>query len=122
VVGAAGVVLLAGSAESSPYRTKARLQAVHEAALQYCEASAEQRERIQSWPAGLTGMAVPKKPRTVTSVSFGADGTITFVLSFPPVKDKALVYTPSGGAAPIAWTCRGRDIAAEYLPADCREK
>jgi hypothetical protein len=90
--------------------------------MQYCEASAEHRQRTKAWPAGFAGMAVPKKPRTVTSITPGPDGSLTLVLSFPPVKDKALVYMPSGGAAPITWTCRGSGIPAEYLPAECREK
>ena len=122
VVGTIGVILLAGSGESSPYRTRARMQAVHEVGVLYCEASAGYRTKTNAWPANVADLAVPKKPRTVTSVSFGADGSITFVLSFPPVKDGALVFTPSDVKAPIAWTCRGKDIPAAYLPAACREK
>jgi hypothetical protein len=121
VAGTIGVMVLAGTAESSPYRTKARLQAVNEAAAQFCKASAAHRERTKSWPASLAGLEVPKKPRTVTSIALGPDGAITFVLSFPPVKDKALVYTPAGGAPSITWTCRGRDIPAAYLPEACKE-
>ena len=121
-VGTIGVVLLAGSAESSPYRTKARMQAVHEVATQYCEASADHRLRTNAWPSGAAGLAVPKKPRTVSAINFVADGSITFVLSFPPVKDGALVFTPSGVKAPITWTCRGGGIPSAYLPAECREK
>lgn len=121
-VGTVGVMLLAGSGESSPYRTKARIQAVHETGVDYCRASAEHRQRTNAWPSGAAGLAVPKKPRTVTSVSFGTDGAITFVLSFPPVKDGALVFTPSGVRAPIVWTCRGNNIPETYLPAECREK
>lgn len=122
VVGTAGVILLAGSGESSLYRTKARIQAVHELGVQYCKASAGHRQRTNAWPAGVDGLAVPKKPRTVSSVSFGTDGSITFILSFPPVKDGALVFTPSGVNAPIAWTCRDSNIPTAYLPAACREK
>jgi len=121
-VGTIGVILIAGSGESSLYRTKARIQAVHEAGVGYCEASAAHRQRNKAWPAGVAGLTVPKKPRTVTSVSFGTDGSITFVLSFPPVKDGALVFTPSGVNAPVAWTCRGNNIPAAFLPAACREK
>jgi hypothetical protein len=121
VVGTAGVILLAGSGESSPYRTKARIQAVHEVGVRYCEASAGHRQRTNAWPSGIAELGVPKAPRTVRSVSFGPDGSITFVLSFPPVKDGALVFAPSGGA-PIAWTCRGIDIPAAYLPDRCRNK
>ena len=121
VVGAIGVMVLAGTAESSPYRTKARLQAVYDTGALYCEAAAEHRTRTKAWPSGVAGLTVPKKPRTVAAVSFGTDGAITFVLSFPPLKDGALVFTPSRGNAPITWTCRGRDIPAEYLPAACRE-
>lgn len=122
VAGTIGVMVLAGTVESSPYRTKARLQAVYDTGIQYCEASAEHRTRTKAWPSGAAGLTVPKKPRTATSVSFGQEGVITFVLSFPPVKDGALVFTPSGGTAPITWTCRGRDIPEVYLPAECREK
>jgi hypothetical protein len=122
VVGTAGVILLAGSGESSVYRTKARIQAVHELGVQYCEASAGHRRRTNAWPSGAAELTVPKKPRTVTSVSFGTGGSITFILSFPPVKDGALVFTPSGAAAPITWTCRGNTIPEAYLPAPCREK
>jgi len=122
VVGTIGVILLAGSGESSPYRNKARTQAVYDVAVQYCEASAAYRLRAKSWPAGVADLNVPKKPRTVTSVSFGADGSITFVLSFPPVKDSTLVFTPSGGNAAITWTCRGGSIPEAYLPAACRER
>jgi hypothetical protein len=121
-VGTIGVILLAGIGESSLYRTKARLQAVHEVGVSYCEAAADHRQRTNAWPSGVAGLAVPKKPRTVTSVSFGTDGSITFILSFPPVKDGALVFTPSGVKAPITWTCRGNNIPAAYLPAACREK
>jgi len=121
-VGTVGVILLAGSGESSLYRTKARVQAVYELGVEYCEASADHRQRTNAWPSGVAGLAVPKKPRTVASVSFGTDGSITFVLSFPPVKDGALVFTPSSVNAPIAWTCRGRNIPVVHLPAACREK
>lgn len=120
VVGTAGVILLAGSAESSLARTKARLQAVHETGVQYCEAAADHRRRTKAWPAGVEGLAVPKKPRTVTSISFGGDGSITFILSFPPVKDSALILIPSGTNAPITWTCRGKGITPAYLPSACR--
>jgi len=116
------VMVLAGSGESSPYRTKARIQAVHETGVDYCKASAEHRQRTNAWPSGAAGLAVPKKPRTVTSISFGTDGAITFVLSFPPVKDGALVFMPVGVHAPITWTCRGNNIPEAYLPAECREK
>jgi hypothetical protein len=121
-VGTAGVIVIAGSGESSLYRTKARLQAVHEVGISYCEASADHRQRTNAWPAGVAALAVPKKPRTVTSVSFDPDGAITFILSFPPVKDGALVFTPSGVKAPITWTCRGKNIPEAYLPATCKEK
>jgi len=122
VVGTVGVMVLAGSGESSPYRTKARIQAVHEVAGDYCKASEDHRQRTNVWPSGAAVLAVPKKPRTVTSVVFGADGTITFVLSFPPVKDGSLVFTPVGVKASITWTCRGNNIPEAYLPAECREK
>ncbi|MHB8845035.1 MAG: pilin [Nitrospirota bacterium] len=122
LVGTAGVILLAGSGEGSLYRTKARMQAVHAVGGQYCEASADHRLRMKAWPAGVESLTVPKKPRTVSSVSFGTDGSITFILSFPPVKDGALVFTPSGVSAPIAWTCRGVNVPEAYLPAACREK
>jgi len=121
-VGTVGVILLAGSGESSLSRTKARIQAVHEVGVQYCEASAGHRQRTNAWPSGVAGLAVPKKPRTVAAVSFGTDGSITFVLSFPPVKDGALVFTPSGVNEPIIWTCRGSNIPEAHLPAACREK
>jgi hypothetical protein len=120
-VGTVGVILLAGSGESSIYRTKARIQAVHEVGMLYCEASADHRRRTNAWPAGADGLAVPKKPRTVASVSFGTDGSIRFILSFPPVKDGALVFIPAGVNAPITWTCKGSNIPAAYLPASCRE-
>jgi len=122
VVGTIGVILLAGSGESSPYRNKARIQAVYDVGVQYCEAAAAHRQRTKAWPAGVAELAVPKKPRTVTSVAFGSDGSITFVLSFPPVKDSTLVFTPSGASAPITWTCRGSSIPAALLPEACREK
>jgi len=122
VVGTVGVILLAGSGEGSLYRTKARMQAVYELGVLYCEASAGHRRLTHAWPAGADGLAVPKKPRTVASVSFGNDGSIKFILSFPPVKDGALVFTPSGVNAPIAWTCRSSNIPAAHLPAACREK
>ena len=122
VAGTIGVMLLAGSGEGSPYRNKARVSAVYEVAQQYCAASAEHRVRTKAWPSDAVGLAVPKKPRTVSSVSFGADGTITFILSFPPVKGGALVFTPARAAEPISWTCMSRDIPGEYLPAACREK
>jgi len=121
-VGAAGVILLAGSGESSIYRTKARIQAVHELGVLYCDASAEHRQRTNAWPSGVESLTVPKKPRTVSSVSFGTDGSIKFILSFPPVKDGALVFTPAGVNAPIVWTCGGSNIPVDYLPAACREK
>jgi len=120
VVGTIGVIVLAGSGESSLYRTKARIQAVHELGVRYCEASAGHRRRTNAWPSGVAELTVPKKPRTVTSVSFGTNGSITFILSFPPVKDGALVFTPSGVNAPITWTCRGNNIQEAYLPAACR--
>jgi hypothetical protein len=119
-IGTVGVILLAGSGESSLYRIKARIQAVHELGVGYCEASADHRQRTNAWPSGIAGLTVPKKPRTVASVSFGTDGSITFVLS-PQVKDGALVFTPSGVSAPITWTCRGSNIPSAYLPAACRE-
>lgn len=122
VVGTIGVILLAGSGESSLYRTRARMQAVHELGVQYCETSAGHRQRTNAWPAGVAALAVPKKPRTVTSVTFGTDGSITFIFSFPPVKDGTLVFIPSGANAPITWTCRGNNIPEAYLPAACREK
>jgi hypothetical protein len=122
VVGTVGVILLAGSGESNLYRTKARIQAVHELGVQYCEASADHRQRTNAWPAGAAALTVPKKPRTVTSLSFDTDGSITFILSFPPVKDSALIFIPTGSNAPITWTCRGRNIPEAYLPAPCREK
>jgi hypothetical protein len=121
-VGTAGVIVIAGSGESSLYRTRARLQAVHEVGVSYCEAAADHRQRTNAWPAGIAALTVLKKPRTVTSVSFGTDGSITFILSFPPVKDGALVFTPSGVSAPITWTCRGSNIPPAYLPAACRDK
>jgi len=120
VVGTIGVIVLAGSEESSVYRTKARIQAVHELGGQYCEASAGHRRRTNAWPSGVAELTVPRKPRTVTSVSFGTNGSITFILSFPPVKDGALVFTPSDVNAPVTWTCRGNNIPAAYLPAACR--
>ena len=121
-VGTASVIVIAGSGESSLYRTRARLQAVHEVGVSYCEAAADHRQRTNVWPAGIAALTVPKKPRTVTSVSFGTDGSITFILSFPPVKEGALVFTPSGVSTPITWTCRGSNIPPAYLPAACREK
>jgi hypothetical protein len=121
-VGTVGVILLAGSGETSVYRTKARLQAVHDLGVQYYEASADHRQRTNAWPADIDGLAVRKKPRTVASVSFGTNGSITFVLSFPPVKDGSLVFAPAGVNAPITWTCRGNNIPEAYLPAACREK
>jgi hypothetical protein len=88
----------------------------------YCEASADYRRRTNAWPTGDEGLAVPKKPRTVSSVSFGTDGSIKFILSFPPVKDGALVFVPADVNAPITWTCRGSNVPADYLPSACREK
>lgn len=122
LVGTTGVILLAGSGESSLYRTKARIQAVHDVGIEYRDASAAHRVRTKTWPAAVDVLAVRKKPRTVSSVSFGADGSIAFILSFPPVKDGALVFTPSGVNAPINWTCRGVNVPEVYLPAACGQK
>lgn len=119
-IGIAGVMVLAGSMESSPYRTKARIQAVYDLAARYTEASAAYHERTKGWPALVADLEVPRKPRTVTSVALGADGTITFVLSFPPVKDGTLSFAPSGGKGPIVWTCSGTGIEVAYLPGPCR--
>lgn len=121
LVGTAGIILLAGSGEGSAQRTKARISAVREVAIQYGEASAAHRSRSGAWPANLTPPHVPKKPRTVSSIDLRPDGAITFVLSFPPVKDGALVFTPSGTTAPVSWSCRGKGVPAALLPAGCRE-
>lgn len=119
-IGIIGVMVLAGTVESSPYRTKARINAVYDLATRYTEASAAYRERTKAWPARVTDLEVPRKPRTVTSVALETDGTITFVLSFPPVKDGTLSFAPSGGKGPIVWTCSGTGIAEAYLPDACR--
>lgn len=121
-VGTAGIMFFAGSGEGSALRTKARLQAVYEHGTRYCEASADHRLRTGSWPAGIAVLNVRKPPRTVRSASFGPDGTITLVLSFPPVKDGALVLAPSEADGRIAWACTGRGIEASFLPAACRQE
>jgi hypothetical protein len=121
-IGIAGVMVLAGSVASSPYRTKARIQAVYDLATRYTEASAAYRERTKSWPARVADLEVPRKPRTVASVETGSNGTITFVLSFPPVKGRTLTFAPTGGKKPTAWTCISTGIEEAYLPAACREK
>ena len=120
-IGIAGVMVLAGTVESSPYRTRARIQAVHELAMRYCEASGAYHQRTKAWPTRVADLEVPRKPRTVTSIALNTDGTISFVLSFPPVKEGTLMFTPSGGSAPAAWTCRASGIAEAYLPVICRE-
>jgi hypothetical protein len=121
-IGTVGIIVFAGSGEGSVYRNKARVQAVYEYGMRYCAASTEHRLRTKTWPTSVASLDMRKPPRTVKAATFGPDGTITLVLSFPPVKDGALVFTPSGAEGPITWTCGSTGIEEVYLPEECTKR
>jgi hypothetical protein len=51
----------------------------------------------------------------------GQSGAVRLTISFPPVKDRALLFVPSlDENKKMIWKCTGEDIEWAYLPSRCR--
>ena len=62
----------------------------------------------------------------VASVAVGANGIVTVTskasgLGGSPAADtKTVIFTPTGSASGVDWTCTGGDMPDKYRPANCR--
>jgi len=121
LIGAVGIAWLYDDFQTGPYRLRAK---VHEAFSfgSACTVAAEKYWRPKhEWPSKPQELGLEKiSYRSVKSVRLGPGGTITVLLSFPPLKDKSLIFTPSVNGDSVQWECFGNDIPVPFLPSGCR--
>ncbi|MBF0142745.1 MAG: pilin [Magnetococcales bacterium] len=80
-----------------------------------------------AWPTtnAMAGVAQPASisdGANVGSVTIGANGAIAIAFSSADtnINSTTLTLTPTNTQGSIAWACSSTDLAARYLPANCR--
>lgn len=74
-----------------------------------------------SAPRILSDAHPPQASPHVTEAAIGRDGSIVLTLAIDRLEGKRIAFVPSkASAGNIVWTCTSDEVAARYLPPQCR--
>lgn len=126
VIGALCVPLAAaGTLAAIPhyqdYLVRTRMEDVIGSARSVTTDVAAYMHRYKSAPRSLEEAHAARSSPHVSAAAIARDGTLVLTLAIERLEGKRIAFVPSqAGTGSIVWTCTSEEMAARYLPPQCR--